>query len=446
MFDRARPRRILAFAAFLLLLTACGSPSNYAQEVASPTQAAALLFPSPTDQIQPTNTPPPPTAVVQAASSPLPPPATATAAPTIAPSPTPDFPKYAGAPLSRDSVGIQIHIHREDLRPILRHLQALDVGWVKIQVSWKLYEPQPDSYAEDRLAELDRVVEAAVNNDIRVLLSVSKAPEWSRPTTELDGPPTDYDLYRDFMVFLAERYQGRVAAYELWNEPNLQREWNGMPLSAVDLTRLIAAGAQGVRQADPAALIISGAPATTGINDGLTAIDDRVYLGGMLAAGIGDIVDGIGAHPYGWANPPDSSSAAPDPTVPTHNNHPSFFFSETLSDYKTLLNQYGVADDIWVTEFGWGSFDQLTDDDGDPAQPPQGAEFMADVTEWEQAAYLLRALELGDQDETVGPMIIWNLNFGPLLGHEYSESGYSVLRPDGSRRPAYRSLEHAKKA
>lgn len=329
---------------------------------------------------------------------------------------------------------------------ILRHLRALNVGWVKVQVSWKLYEPQPDGYAEDRLAELDALVEAAVNNDIQVLLSVSKAPEWSRPTTELDGPPADYALYRDFMAFLGSRYQGRVAAYELWNEPNLQREWNGAPLNPADLTHLVAAGAAGLRQADPDALIISAAPATTGINDGITAIDDRVYLRGMLEAGIGEIVDGIGIHPYGWANPPDSSYSEPDLSVPTHNNHPSFFFSDSLADYKALLAEYGVQGQLWVSEFGWGSFEQIKDDDGDPAQPPPGVEFMNDVDEWEQATYLMRALEIGQGDSSLGPMIIWNLNFGPLLGHEYSETGYSILRPDGSRRPAYRSLEHAKKA
>ena len=331
------------------------------------------------------------------------------------------------------------------MRSIMRHLQALGIGWVKVQVSWKLYQPETGAYSEDRLDELDRLVEAAANNDIQVLLSVSKAPEWSRPTTELDGPPADYGLYRDFMTMLAGRYEGRVSAYELWNEPNLQREWNGSPLSAADLARLITAGAEGVRAADPAAAVISSAPATTGINDGVMAIDDRLFLRGMLDAGIADVVDGIGVHPYGWANPPDSSHTAPDPSVPSHNNHPSFFFKDTLSDYQALLAEYGVEDPLWVTEFGWGSFDQLTDDDGDPAQPLAGAEFMSNVTEWEQAAYLLRALELGQQDASIGPMIMWNLNFGPLLGDEFSESGYSILRPDGSRRAAYHTLEQADK-
>ncbi len=442
--------RVLLVSTLLLLFAAC---SNQAEQetvavtranTASPTPAA-----SPTAEARPSWTSQPAATETQAppeTASPLPLSPTATAVPTITPTPTPGFPEYTGLPLLRDELGIQIHIHREDMRPILRHLQALGVGWVKVQVSWKLYQPYPDAYADDRLAELDRLVEAAANNDMKVLLNVSKAPEWSRPTTELDGPPLDFALYREFMAFLANRYQGNVAAYELWNEPNLQREWNGTPLSAAELTRLIAAGADGVRQADPQALVISSAPATTGINDGTTAIDDRVYLRGMLEAGIGDIVDGIGVHPYGWANPPDSGYADPDPSVPTHNNHPSFFFSNTVSDYKALLAEYGTAGQLWATEFGWGSFDQITNEDGDPAQPPQGAEFMADVSEWEQAEYLLRALELAGQDDAVGPMIIWNLNFGPLLGAEFSESGYSILRPDGSRRPAYRSLEHAKKA
>ncbi|MEJ2747158.1 MAG: hypothetical protein P8183_04475, partial [Anaerolineae bacterium] len=102
-------------------------------------------------------------------------------------------------------------------------------------------------------------------------------------------------------------------------------------------------------------------------------------------------------------------------------------------DYTNLLAEFGLADvPIWVTEFGWGSFD------GFDAPPPAGAEFMANVTEWQQAVYILRAYELANEWKEVGPMFLWNLNFGPLLGRQFSESGYSVLRPDGSPRPAYR--------
>jgi hypothetical protein len=337
---------------------------------------------------------------------------------------------------------VQLHLHHEDIRVLLRHLQALNVGWVKMQVSWKVHQPEPNRYDDEYFAELDRLMDGANGNNIKVLLSVSKAPEWSRPTTEMDGPPADYALFEQFMATLAARYQGRVAAYELWNEPNLQREWNGTPLNAADLVELTRRGAAGVREADPSALIISAAPATTGINDGITAIDDRVYLRQMLEAGVASVVDGIGVHPYGWANPPDSSVANPG-LAPSHNNHPSFFFSDTLNDYRALLLEYGAVDkQLWVTEFGWGSFGGFFDDFGTPAAPPEGVEFMANVSEYQQALYIMRAYELAHGWDWVGPLFLWNLNFGETLGSAYSESGYSLLRADGSRRPAYRALEH----
>ena len=208
---------------------------------------------------------------------------------------------------------------------------------------------------EELLGELDRLVAGANGQGVKVLLSVSKAPEWSRPTTEMDGPPSDYGQFEAFMRTLATRYTGQVAAYELWNEPNLQREWNGSPLSAADFVELMRRGAAGVRSADPAALIISGAPATTGINDGVNAIDDRVYFGAMLAAGVAEFVDGVGVHPYGWANPPDARAADASQASSSHNNHPSFFFADTLEDYHAMLVSAGAeALPLWPTEFGWG--------------------------------------------------------------------------------------------
>jgi hypothetical protein len=360
--------------------------------------------------------------------------------PAPPPTATPNYPRYDGPPLDRDEIGVQIHLHREDLDKILDHLKALNVGWVKVQVSWKLYEPQPGSYDDFRFGELDQLVSAAAGQDIKVLLSVAKAPEWSRTTTELDGPPLDPAHYQAFMNVLATRYQGRVAAYELWNEPNLNREWNGSDLGGAAFVNLIRQGAAGVRAAAPEALLISGAPATTGINDGLTAIDDRQFLQQMVTAGVADVVDVIGAHPYGWANPPDSTAYAQNPAesgtvAPTHNNHPSFFFADTLRDYRAILDQSGRQEmPIWSTEFGWGSYD------GFGQLPPEGVEYMAYVDEQQQARYILRAYELAHDWPWAGPLFLWNLNFAPTFGPDFVESAYSLLRPDGSLRPVYRAL------
>jgi hypothetical protein len=436
--------RTLGFAP-VVLLVACGQqqlPSNSRQ---TPQTGQPLLPLTATSTIMATMTSTPlpsatavPTGLPADAAAPT---ATSTVAST--PTPTPAFPAYQGQPLDGAQMGAQIHIHREDIPELISHLRSLGMGWVKVQVSWKLYEPQPDQYTADRFQELDQLVHLATGNNIKVLLSVSKAPEWSRSTTELDGPPIDYTLFSDFMTYLAGRYQENVAAYELWNEPNLQREWNGSPLSAPDLVRLIASGAAGARAANPAAIIVSAAPATTGINDGIAAIDDRVFFRAMLQAGIDNHVDAVGVHPYGWANPPDSTVANPDPDIPSHNNHPSFFFADTLNDYAAILDEFGVNKPMWVTEFGWGTFEEIENDDGGPASPPAGAEFMNNVSEWQQAQYIPRAFELGQQAGNIGPMFLWNLNFGPTLGNAFSESGYSLLRPDGSERPSYLSLQNS---
>ena len=434
--DRKKSRTRLwlgiAWLLVLFLLSACRNEAAVETLTAvSPVPPLATVQPSPTITAVPTNTPPP-------LASPLP----TTVPPTPEPlvSPTPAFPVYTGPPLDQQRMGIQVHIHREDLTAIFDHARILGAGWIKTQVSWKLYQPEPDRFDTDRFAELDRFVRLAGEQNMAVLLSVSKAPEWSRPTTEMDGPPSDFALFGTFMAQLAARYQGQVAAYELWNEPNLQREWNGRFLDASDLVALIRVGAAGVRENDPAALLISSGPATTGINDRIIAIDDRLFMREMLAAGVGEIVDGIGVHPYGWANPPDSTFAQPDTAVTnSHNNHPSFFFLDTLNDYRSLLEEFGVDRPLWVTEFGWGSFDQLG------ADPPPGVSFMADVDEWQQALYIMRAFELGQEKAWIGPLFLWNLNFGQLLGPDYTETGFGIIRPDGTPRPVYWSLSNAGK-
>lgn len=435
--------KLLLLTVFIVLLGACSSAPE-AAETAVPTkpalvQATVLTTAASTKTaVSPTQTTSTPIPLIQATAIP-------TQMPTNTVTPTPAYPVYEGPPLNRHDLGIQMHIQQVNLMPLMDHAQTLDVGWVKTQVSWKLYQPYPDQYSADRLAELDAFVEAANARGIAVMLNVAKAPEWSRPTTDLDGPPIDYALFQQFMQFLATRYQGRVAAYELWNESNLQREWNGAPLSAADTVALIQAGAAGVRAVETDAILISAAPATTGINDGVTAIDDRVYLRSMLEAGVGDVVDVIGVHPYGWGNPPASSVHDEISKVPSHNNHPSFFFKDTLDDYAALLEEYGVDKPLWATEFGWGSFDGLLDKQGTPAPPPVGVEYMNYLDEWQQAEYILGAYEMVHERDDVGPLILWNLNFGPILGTQFAESGYSILRLDESLRPSFLALQHAQK-
>jgi hypothetical protein len=315
-----------------------------------------------------------------------------------------------------------------DLDQALGWAQGLGVQWVKQQVEWTNIEHAPGQY---EWWELDRIVDKVNGYGFLLLLGLNHAPEWTRADPLEYGPPHDPAEFGRFMGLLAARYQGRVAAYELWNEPNLRREWRGEELDPALFVALVREGAQAVRASDPVALVISGAPAVTGINDGQTAVDDRVYLRGMVTAGVGQWVDGVGVHPYGFANPPQERWDDPTHQATGHNDHPSFFFRDTLDDYRAILDEGGLDSPLWTTEFGWPSVDGLGEVD------TSGWEYARHVSEAQQADYIVQAFRVGRADEGMGPMILWNLNIATIWGAERPESAYSLLRPDGSYRPAY---------
>jgi len=399
--------------------------------------AGCLGTPSPT--LTPTPTPSPTQYTVylpDVGSGEVPPTPTFTPVP---PSPTPEPPSSGPTPLPpavpKPGCGVQIHLLADDMAESLDWARGLGVGWVKQQVEWHTIE-----HGQDDLdwTLLDRVVEACDGFGFKLLLGVTHAPDWTRASELESGPPADYAQFGRFMEQLATRYRGRVAAYELWNEPNLAREWQGDTLDPARFVALVAEGAKGVRAADPDALVISGAPAVTGINDGVEAIDDRVFLRGMVEAGVARWVDGIGAHPYGFANPPDESWQSPTHVSSSHNNHPSFFFLDTLEDYHAILLASNNADlPIWVTEFGWPSTEGIGQMD------TTGWEYALEVSEAQQAEYVVRAFRMGDERPWVGPMFLWNLNLATIWGPADPFSAYSLLRPNGSYRPAYIALRLA---
>jgi len=419
---RIRTVRIITAVAIIALVVALASGFGLFRRAAptptlSPTShAPTTLAPAPQPTPSPSPSPPEPTPA----------------------GPTPTGPTPLPPPAPKPGYGIQVHLLAGDMEETLRWAQGLGVGWVKQQVEWHTIEHGPGDLD---WVLLDLAVDACNRYGFKLLLGVTHAPDWTRASELEGGPPADYAEFARFMEQLASRYRGRVAAYELWNEANLAREWRGDTLSPARFVALVAEGARGVRSGDPGALIISGAPAVTGINDGVNAIDDRTYLRGMYEAGIAQWVDGIGVHPYGFANPPDASWQDPNHVTTSHNNHPSFFFRDTLEDYRAIMLEYGDGErQLWPTEFGWPSTDKMGDMDA------TGWEYGREVSEDQQADYIVRAFQMGEEREWVGTMFLWNLNIATIWGSGNPTSAYSLLRPDRSYRAAYVALRLAEPA
>ncbi len=326
--------------------------------------------------------------------------------------------------------GMQAHLYYQDVPGTIGLVQNAGFGWVKQQVRWSAVEAEPGRYD---WAPLDQIVDTAAAGGVKVLFSVVTAPVWSRAAGDVEGPPDDYARFGGFFSQLAARYQGRVHAYEVWNEQNFSREWGGGRINAGRYVELLKAAYPAIKAADPNAVVISGALTPTGFNDPAVAIDDVLYLQQMYAYQGGvlrSVSDAIGAHAGGFNNPPgDWSNVRSDPST-AFKGHPSFYFRR-VEQLREIMVAHGDAHKkMWLTEFGWSTRNLAP-----------GYEYGADNTEQEQAAFLVRAFEMGRAYGWVDGMFVWNLNFQQLVPATDEKFPFGIVRPDGAPRPAYTALQ-----
>lgn len=335
--------------------------------------------------------------------------------------------------------GIEIFVTADNLAAINSQLGQLGVSWVKMRVDWR--EIQPDANTPPDLEVLDAAINAFNDAGFNLLLTVTSAPNWSRPSATSqaileDGPPDDFANYATFIGTLASRYSGIVDAYEIWDEPNLRREWNSSvhPIGVRSYIELLRAAHSAIKNADPEAKVITAGLAPTGFNDGLNAVDDRVFLQDLFSNQVGEVADAIGAHPNGWANPPDAVCCAQPAGVDTHYDNPRFYFRNTLEDYRAIIRRNNASDmPIWVTRFGWGSSEGNV-----LAQPSTNNVFFTYTSQSEQALYIPRAFEFGRASGYVGPMFLNNLNACSV--NDTEGCFYSLIDASGSARPAFNAF------
>ena len=402
-----------------------------------------------------------PTATLNATSTvtPIPtntPPPTA----TFTPSPTPDIPPSETLPLiDRHKFGIQVHpfLVDKEWEYTLQHTDAVGAfGWVKIQLPWKEMQPSPGRYSDLFYAYAIRVQWATyqMGRPYKVLLSVAKAPDWARDQNvdfSHDGPAADPQFLARFLTdFINETKpeDHRIGAIEIWNEPNLAREWTGQEISGQKYMEHFRVAYDAIKAADPTITVITAGLAPVG--DYAGQIGDRTFLQQMYDAGLAEYTDvKVGIHPYGWGNPPDETCCQNPPPRGWADNR-VFFFKDTLDDYISIMQRNSHASQLWITEFGWGTYDDILMGWEDLPAPPAAQQFGL-VTARQQAEYTLRAFEMLQNvpyDGLVDVAILWNLNFATLpdaVANGQEQAGYSLLNVAGEARYVYYYLQAAPK-
>jgi LysM repeat protein len=286
----------------------------------------------------------------------------------------------------------------------IEQMRSAGMTWAKVQIRFKLGD-NPDITAQ--------AINDAHLNGFKILLGIVGEKD------QMASMP-----YADYVRAYAQ-FVGGVAllgpeAIEIWNEPNLDREWPAGQVNGATYTQLLKASYDSIKAVNSRILVISGAPAPTGFFGGrctANGCDDNVFLAAMRDAGAANSMDCIGAHYNEGIVSPTQRSGDPR----GNSGHYSRYFGTMLDLYHSTFN--GAKPVCW-TELGYAT------PEGFNVAAPPGFDWANGNTLAEHTQWLGESVSLSRSSGKVRVMIIWNVNF---TSSAPDPSGmYAIVRPDGN--------------
>jgi hypothetical protein len=131
----------------------------------------------------------------------------------------------------------------EDLRPPAANYFRL---W-DMKVAWRDVNTAPGVFD---WSILDRRIEQVESWGAKPIMVLGLTPQWAAADPNAGdprwgagtaSPPADVETWRAYVRALVQRYGGRIGAYEIWNEANLQTFWTGTPGQMANLVDIAVA-------------------------------------------------------------------------------------------------------------------------------------------------------------------------------------------------------------
>lgn len=282
----------------------------------------------------------------------------------------------------------------------LDQMQAMGVNDVRVMIPWAGVEFYPGYYD---WSTVDYVVNAADARDMGVLAVINSTPYWATEPGQpaLSGAPASAEAYGEFAGLVAERYAGKVGAYEIWNEPNAYLFYSPQPDPA-GYTELLKAAYPQIKAADPNATVIGGVVGSV-VTYGDLTMSPVDFVQGIYAAGGEPYFDALSFHPYQYTTPFSEGGYLPDSPI------------NQLAAMHDLMVANGDGDKlIWASEYG---------------EPSSVA------GEDNQAAYLEDMLTTWRTLGYTGPTFVWTLQDRNTASTD-PEDTFGVIRSDGTWKPA----------
>lgn len=214
-----------------------------------------------------------------------------------------------------------------------------NIEWVRLTIPWRDVNPSPGVWS---WAGFDALVNAHFQQGNKLLAALSTAPQWAGSNSNGTRPPADISLWQEFVRRTAIRYQGKIQAYEIWNEPDLGDVgvgvgWDGpisRPTTLPTYAQYVNAAGFELNAHDPQALV--AAPVTSSRPNSVTV----AVFQSLENMGSSQWIDVVSFHANGES---DVSS--------------SEVWSRIQSQLSTLSNRNpsNLGKPVWITEYGWAT-------------------------------------------------------------------------------------------
>ena len=163
-------------------------------------------------------------------------------------------------------------------------MDEMGAVWTLRTFSWGAIEKEKGHF---NFSGYDEYVEEARNAGKKVGATLGYSNDWLYP--EGKGKryisPENIPHFLDFIEEIVKHYKGKIDVWNVWNEPNIKRFWDGPDKDFFELSRRTA---QKIRETDPDAYIIGGS---------YVRVPKR-YIKKMHKAGGMNCFDGLAFHPY----------------------------------------------------------------------------------------------------------------------------------------------------
>jgi hypothetical protein len=289
-------------------------------------------------------------------------------------------------------------------------MRSAGMNWMKVQIRYGA-GMSPGSVAGQ--------INDAKSRGFKILLGVVGSPG------ELASGGAGY--VSGFASFLGGLASLGPDAIEVWNEPNIDREWPAGQISGALYADMLRQAYGAIKGANSGVMVISGAPAPTGAEAAFPGrvVNDDNWIRDMVNAGGLQWMDCLGAHYNEGIIGPSQRSGDP------RDGYYTRYFLGMLDTYWGLI---GGQKPICFTELGY-----LTPEGYPPLDPFFG--WASNVTIAQQAAWLAEAAALASQSGRVRLLIVWNVDF-TNYGTD-PMAGFAMIRADGSC-PACQALAGAR--